>query len=186
MHALDVLGLGLDAARLLDGNHAVLAGLFHHLADQLADGGRGSGDRGDLRHLLASRDTGRVLVQRFGDGACAGLDAALQRHRVCAGSDVLHTLVDDRLTEHRSGGRAVTGDVVRLGGDLLGELGADVLEGEPELDVLGDRDTVVGDRGSAELFVQHHVAALRPQCDLHGVCQRVDTVAQRLACLLVE
>ena len=54
-------------------------------------------------------------------------------------------LVDHRAGEHGRRRGAVTGDVVRLGGDLLGELGAHVLPRVLELDLLGDRDAVVRD-----------------------------------------
>ena len=71
--------------------------------------------------------------------------------------------LDDGLGQHGGGGGAVTGDVVGLGGDLLDQLGAHVLEGVVELDLLGDGHAVVGDRRGAELLVQRHVAALGPQ-----------------------
>jgi hypothetical protein len=41
---------------------------------------------------------------------------------VGAGRDVAQALLDHRLGEDRGGRRAVTGDVVGLGGDLLGQL----------------------------------------------------------------
>jgi len=74
--------------------------------------------------------------------------------------------VDDRLTDDSGGGCAVTGDVVGLGGDLLGELRADVLERVVQLDVLGDGDAVVGDRRRAELLLEDDVAALGAEGDL--------------------
>jgi hypothetical protein len=45
--------------------------------------------------------------------------------------------------------------------DLLDHLGAHVLEGIFELDLLGDGDAVLGDGRGAELLVEDHVAALR-------------------------
>jgi hypothetical protein len=135
---------------------------------------------------IARRDLGGVACQRFVDDARCGLDAALQRHRVGARGNVLQALVHDGLAEHGGGGGAVTGDVVGLGGDFLGELRPDVLERVLELDVLGDRDAVVGDGGRAELLVQHDVAAARAERHLHRVRQSVDAVAHRLARLLVE
>ena len=43
-----------------------------------------------------------------------------------------------------------------------------------ELDLLGDGDAVLGDARRAEGLVEHDVAALRPERDLHGVGQNVD------------
>ena len=65
-----------------------------------------------------------------------------------------------RLGQHGGGGGAVAGDVVGLGGDLLHQLGAHVLEGVLELDLTGDGHAVVGDGRRAELLLEDDVAAL--------------------------
>jgi hypothetical protein len=62
------------------------------------------------------------------------------------------------LSEHRGGGGAVSGYVIGLLGDLFDELRADSLVGVLELDLLGDGDTVVGNRGGAPLLLEHDVA----------------------------
>ena len=93
---------------------------------------------------------------------------------VAAGGDVAQALVDHRLGEHGRGRGAVTGDVVGLGRDLLGELGAEVLVRVVELDLAGDGHAVVGDRGRAALLVDDDVAAARAERHLDGVGERVD------------
>ena len=98
----------------------------------------------------------------------------LSAHRVGAGGDVLQALADDRLGQHGRGRGAVAGDVVGRRGDLAHELGALVLEDVLDLDLTGDRDAVVGDRGRAELLVEHHVAALGAEGHLDRVGQGVD------------
>ena len=94
--------------------------------------------------------------------------------------------MDDRLTEDSSGGGAVAGDVVGLGGDLLRELRADVLERVFQLDVLGDGDAVVGDRRRAELLLQDDVAALGTEGDLDGVSEGVDAALKGVSRGLIE
>src|SRR5581483_11256971 len=73
-----------------------------------------------------------------------------------------------------------------LGSDLLEELGAHVLEGVLELDLLSDGHAVVGDRRSAELLVEHIVAALRPERDLDGRGELVDAALQLPPGILVK
>ena len=97
------------------------------------------------------------------------LEAALQRHRVGAGGDVLQTLVHHCLGEH--GGRVVPSPAMSL---VL--LATSLASWAPifsnwffELDVLGDRDAVVCDRRAAELLIQYDVASLGAERDLHGV-----------------
>ena len=92
--------------------------------------------------------------------------------------------MDHGLGQQGGGGGTVAGHVVGLGGDLLHQLGAHVLKGVLQLDLLGDGNTVVGDKGSAELLVQHHVAALGAQGDLYSIGQLVDALLQSLAGLL--
>jgi hypothetical protein len=75
-------------------------------------------------------------------------------------------------------GGPVTGDVGGLGGDLLQHLGPHVLVGILQLDLLGDGDAVLGDRGAAELLVDDDIAALGPEGRLHGGRQGVDPPEQ--------
>jgi hypothetical protein len=107
---------------------------------------------------------------RAGDGL---VDAALEVHRVHAGGHVLHAFAHDRLGQHGGGGGAVTGVVAGLGSDFLDHLRAHVLQLVLELDLLGDRHTVLGDGGGAERALEHHVAALGAQRDLDRVGQDV-------------
>src|SRR5205085_2681572 len=109
------------------------------------------------------------------------VDTALQVHRVHAGGNRLGAFTDDRGRKHGRGGGAVAGRVGGLGGDFAHHLRAHVLELVVELDLLGDGDAVLGDTGSAERLVEHHVAALRAERDLHRVVEDVDTAQHAIA-----
>src|SRR5690554_5744077 len=84
----------------------------------------------------------------------------------------IEAVAHERLGEHDRGRGAVTGDIVGLLRDLLDEFGTDLLERLLELDLLRDRHTVVRDRGSAPLLLEHDVAAARAERDLDGVGER--------------
>ena len=109
------------------------------------------------------------------------VDAALEVHRVHAGGDRLGAFLHDRLGEHGRGGGAVTGNVGGLGSDLAHHLRAHVLELVLELDFLGDRHTVLGDARGAERLVEHDVAALRAERDLHRIGENVDAAQHAVA-----
>ena len=143
-------------------------------------------DRSDLRDLVLRLDLLGLVLDRLDGGLDRLLDTPLEGHRVGAGRDVLHPALDHGPGEHRCRRGAVTGDVVRLGRDLLGELGAHVLPGVLELDLLGDRDTVVRDGGCAPLLVEHHVLALGPERDGDRVGELVDAGLQTAPCFLAE
>ena len=98
----------------------------------------------------------------------------LEEHRVGAGGEVLQALVHDRLGEHGGGGGAVAGDIVGLGGGFLEQLRAHVLERVLQLDLLGDRNAVMGDGRGAELPVQGDVAALGAEGGLYSVRHSID------------
>ena len=83
------------------------------------------------------------------------------------------------LGQHGRGGGAVARDVVGGGGHLAYELGALVCERILDLDLTSDGNAVVGDRRGAELLVDHDVAALGAERDLHGVRDGVDAVLER-------
>ncbi len=177
LHPLRVFLLEAERLALLDGDDAVLADLVHHLGDDLADLGIRRGDGRDGRDLLARADRPRRRLDLGDDGLDGALDAVLEHHRVRPGGHVAEALADDRLAEDDRGGRAVAGDVVGLGGDLLEELRAHVLEGVLELDVARDRHAVVGDGGRAELLVEDDVAALGADRHLDRVGELVDAAA---------
>jgi hypothetical protein len=113
-------------------------------------------------------------------------DTALDVHRVHAGGDRLGALAGDRLAEQRRHSRTVAGELARLQCDLLEQLGADILELVGELDVACHRDAVLADAGRPERLVEHHVAALGPERDLHRIGQNADAAQQLLARLAAE
>ncbi len=175
-HALGELELEAQRAGLLDGDDAFLAHLVEGLGDELADRDVAGGDGGRGGDLLLRLDVLGLQEELGGDGLDGLLDALLQRDRVRTRGHVAQALADERLGEDGRRRRAVTGDVVGLLGDLLDELRADLLERVVELDLLGDGDAVVGDRGGAPpLLVQDDVAALRAEGDLDGVGEGVQT-----------
>ncbi len=94
------------------------------------------------------------------------LDAALERHGVGAGCDILEALGHDGLGQDGGGGGAVAAFVIGLGGGFLDELGAHILKGIGKLDVLGDGDAVVDDAGRAEFLVQSYGRPLGPSVTL--------------------
>ena len=126
------------------------------------------------------------LVEAGDGGLDGGLDAPLEGHRVGAGGHVAQAFLDHGPGQHGGGGGAVTGDVVGLLGDFLDELGADLLVGVLELDLLGDGDAVLGDRGRSPLLLQHDVAALRAERDAHGVGELVHARLEPPTSFLVE
>jgi hypothetical protein len=185
-HALDEIHLHAEGLALFDGDDTVLADLVDRLGDHVADLLIGRRDRSHLGNLLGGIDLDRVRLDRLDRCGHTLLDAPLEAHRVGAGRQVAQTFADHRPGEDRGRRRAVTGDVVGLLGDFLDELGADPLVRILELDVLGDRDAVVGDRGGAPLLVQHDIAALRAERDAHGVGQLVHPGFEGSASLGVE
>jgi hypothetical protein len=99
---------------------------------------------------------------------------------------VLEAFLVDGLGENGGGGGAVAGCVVGLGGNLLDELGADVLVGVGKLDFLGDRHAVLGDGGRAEFLIDDDVAALGAEGDLDGAGKEFDAAEDLVAGGFVE
>ena len=186
LHALDGVDGDVERLGILDGDDAVLAHDLHGLGDLLADLGVTSRDGADGSDLLLGLDR-LGLGLHLGDGGVDGLvDAATDGQRVGAGGDVAQTVVDDSLSEQGCGGSAVTHGVVGLGGDLLHQLSAHVLDVVLELDLLGDGNAVVGDGRGTERALQSDVAALGAHGDGNGVGQSVDALGELSAGIGVE
>ena len=124
------------------------------------------------------------FVELAADGCDGLLDAALQRHRIGAGSDGLHAFAIDRLGQNGGGGGAVAGDVGGLGGDFAHHLGAHVLERILQLDFLRHGDAVLGDGRRTEFLLDDDVAALGTERHLHRVGQKIHAAQNRLTRLL--
>src|SRR5258705_3289997 len=182
LHSLDPLHFRGEALALLDRDDAVLADLVHRLGDHLADLGVAvAGDGPDLSDVLVALDRIRELLQLL-DARVHGLvDAALERDRAGARGDVLEAFLEDRLGQDRRGRRAVTGLIAGARGDLLHELRAHVLVGVLEVDLLRDRDAVLGHRGAAERLLDDDVAAARAERDLDRAGELAHAVANLLA-----
>ena len=115
LHALDHVELGLEALRLLDRDHALVADLLHRLGQHLADLGVAVGrDRADLGDLLRGGHLLRAACEVLDHGLDREVDAALEVHRVHAGGHRLRTLAHDRGGQDGGRGRAVAGDVAGL------------------------------------------------------------------------
>jgi len=136
------LKLQAEGVALLDGDDAFLADLVHRLGDDLADGRVTRGDRRRRGDLLLGLHILGDLRELLGDRGHGGLDAPLQRDRVGPGRDVAQALADQRLGQDGRRRRAVAGHVVGLLGDLLDQLGTDLLVRVLELDLLGDAHPV--------------------------------------------
>ncbi len=186
LHAFHDLQRRFHALRFFHGDDAVFTDFIHGFGNDVADGGivvGGNGsDLGDLGFILG----------RFGqfsnfrnDRHNRVLDPAFDIHRIGAGGDVLHAFAEDRLGQNRRRGRAVTGVVTGFARHFVDHLRAHVLERVLQFDFLGHGHAVLGDDGRAELLVDHHVAALRPQRQFHGVCQLVDAVKDLVSCFLI-
>src|SRR5205085_12097901 len=108
----------LEALGFLVGDDAVLADFLHRLGDQIADLAIVvRGDRTNLRGLFLAARRDADFLQLFDDRGDSLLDAALNRHRIRAGGDVLETFTEDRLGEHGRRRRAVARVVRGLGRD---------------------------------------------------------------------
>ncbi len=185
LHALDHFERRLRRLALLDGDDAFLADLLHRLGELGADLLVAVGaDRADVLDLLRVLRLLRELLERLDDGLDGLVDAALDLHRVVTGGDELAALAVDRLREDGGGRGAVAGDVARLRGHFAHHLGAHVLEAVLELDLLGDRDAVLGHRRRAEALLDDDVAALGAERDLDRVGQGVDAGENQVASVL--
>ena len=185
LHTFHELDRKADAATLFHRDDAVFADFVHHVADEIANIAIGSGDRGDFSDLLLAR-YGRGDRAEFVNHDAGGLlQAALHDHGVDTGNHVAVAFVDERVGQHGRGGRAVTGDVVRLARRFLDELGADVLEPILKFDFLGDSDAVVGDHRRAVLLAQCDIAPLGTERGLDRVGHLLDAAHESAPGFLV-
>src|SRR5437764_14006466 len=182
LHALDDVEFGLQRLGFFNRGDALVADLLHGISQELADFGVAvGGDGADLGDFLVRGDLLGVFHEVGDHGFNSQIDTALEVHRVHAGGNGLRAFTNDRSREHGCGGGAVAGRIRRLGSDFAYHLGAHILELVVKLDFLGDGDAVLGDAGSAERLVEHDVAALGAERNLHRVVEDVDAAQHAVA-----
>ena len=168
-HTLGEFQVQAEGVGFLNGNHAFLADLLHSLSDQLTDLLIARRDGCGCRDLFLSLNLFRGVEQGLGDLLNSLLDTALEAQRVSTGSHVAQALTHKRLGEHGCGGGTVTCDIVGLLGYLFDEFSANLFIGVFKLDLFGDGNTVVGDRGCAPRLLKHDVAATGAKSYLNGI-----------------
>ena len=170
LHPIDEFYGRFASLSFFDGNHTVLANLFQCISQFFAD-----------RHIVISTDradVGNLFLagHRFGHryqfslgNSHRPLNAFTNRGRITASHDVSSSLPEDRTSQYGRGRGTITGDVGRLAGDFIHQLGTHVLKAIIQFDFLRYRDTVFGYRRTAKRFVNNHVAASWPHGDRHCI-----------------
>src|SRR5690606_28192450 len=143
-------------------------------------------DGADLGDVVTALDRGGPGLEQLDDLVGRRLDTPAERRGVGPRGHVAQTDLHQRLRQHGGRRGAVAGHVVGLGGDVLGQLRAEVLERVFQLNFARYGDTVQGDRGATELLVQHDVSATRPEGYLDRVGELVHPALERPTSDLVE
>ncbi len=180
LHALHGDQLRHHGLRFFHRDDAVLAHLLHRLGNNISDGFIAVGR--DAAHLSdhVARNRLRQLLDRLHGDFHGFVDAALHGHRVHARSHGLHAFSINDLRQHGGGGGPIAGYVGGFRSHLAHHLRSHVFERILKFNLLGHRHSVFGDGGSAKLFLQHDIAALGAQGDLHGVGQLIHTAQDGL------
>ena len=180
-HAFGDLQLGGQGGGFLHGDHAIGTHLGHGLGNHAADFFViASTHRGHLANGIAGDRLGALGNARH-DGGRGLFHAAAHPHRVGTGGNVFEAFTHQGLGQDGGGGGAIAGFVFGFAGHLLDQLGADVFKGILEFDLLGDRHAIVDDVGGTKFLLEHHIAPLGPDGDLHGIGQGIDPALQGCA-----
>src|SRR5690606_22658353 len=144
------------------------------------------GNRADLRDLLIGGDLLRLRAELVDHTVRGEIDTALQVHGIGAGRNRLGALAYDRVRQHRRRRGAVTCLIGGLRGNLAHHLRAHVLEFVLELDLFGNRNTVLADARRTEGLLDDDVATLGAKSDSHGIRQDIHPAQQTLTGFLRE
>ena len=181
LHTFHNLGVGVRRLGFLNGNHAVCRDLLHRVRNQLTDDLIPCGDRADPRDIRRAVDLLGVRDQRRNRRVNRLLHALANHHRVCARGHVLHALTDKRLRQQGCGGSPVACRVIGLGCNFLDQLRAHVLGFVLQLNLLRDGYAVVCDERRAVLLIEHHISALRTQCDFYRVRELIHSAEKSVS-----
>ena len=188
LHAFHHIDRSLSAFGFLYSDYTLFLHLLHGFGDEAADllviVGGNAGNILDFLYIVVNLlALGLDTLYHAGNSL---VDTALEVHRVGTGGNVLEAYIDDGLCEDGGGGCAVAGLVARLGGNLLHELGAHILERVLEFDFASHGNAILSDVGSAEFLFDDYIASFGTECHFDSVCQSVNAILEFFASLDIE
>ena len=174
LETLNVLDLSLETLALGHSDGAVGSESVEDASNEATDMGVVVGrDGSDVPDLFNTVDRDRLVSEALNDLLDSHLNATSQIHWVHAGGDRFAALLEDGTSENGGGRGAITGLIVGLAGNLLDEVGTDVVVAIAELDVLGNSDTILSDLGSAKSSVEDDIATAGSESDLDSVSEHI-------------
>ena len=179
LHTLDGFEFETHRVALFNRDDAVFADLVDGIGDDLTNGRVSGRDRCHSGDRVLVLDVLCLTLDRVDGGGDGCFDAAFETHRVGASGDVAQPFTDESLRQDGCGGRAVTSDIVGLGGDFLDQLRTHVFHGVFQLDLFGDRDTIVGDGGRTVGLVENDVASTGADRHFDRIGEGVDARLER-------
>ena len=181
-HPFDHFHHRLGPLGFFDRCRPLRADFFERVGNGLSDTGFVvSGDRRDLDSLFVVRNGSRELFQVSHDCVERAIESALQVDRAGAGGNVLDSFGKYRRGQQRGRRRSVADHLARALGRLPNDLGAEVFLVVLQLELLGDRDPIVADKGTAPFLLDEHTLRLRTQRHAHGIGERQRAVQDLLA-----
>ena len=184
-HALGEIEIEAEAVVVFDGDDAILSDLVESLGDLLAHLGVTCGNRCGCSNLFLGLHRLRGSDKLLDESVGSLLDAAAQGNRIGSGHHVLQTLMHEGLCKYSCGGGAIAGDIIGALGHFLHQFGTNALERILKIDLLGDRNAIVGDGRRAIGLVKHDVAALGTKRHLDGIGQLIQTGEHTLTSFLI-
>gem|GEM_PF-3452066 len=187
LEPLDHLKVGLGALVLFDGDDSIVGHALHRLSKKVSDLViRVAGNVGDVPDLIVALNLLRQAKHHILNGFRGKVHAAPDGLGLHARSDKLPPFLDHAAGKNDRGGRAVTDIVIRLRCDLVEDLRPHVLKRVRKLDLLGNRDSVLGRDGSREALVDNHVLPRRSESRAHGLCQGLHPGGQLLPTVTIK
>jgi len=174
LEAFNVFNFSLEGFALSNSNSSVRSKSVKDAGNQATDVVVVvSRDSGNVLDFVFAFDRDREFLEAVDDFVDSHLNASAQVHGVHASGNRFAALLEDSSGENSGSCGSVTGLVVGLAGNLLNEVGADVVVSVRELDVLSNGNTILGNLGDSEASVEHDVATAGAKSNLHGIGKHV-------------
>ena len=176
LETFNVLDLSFETLSLGNSDSSVCSEFVEDASDKATDVGVVVGrDGGDVSDLLSALNRDRLFLESSDDRVDSHLDASAQVHWVHASSDRFAAFLEDGTSDNGGSGGTIASLIVGLGGNLLDEVGTNVVVSVGELNVLGDGNTILGDLGHAEGSVKDDISASGSEGNLDGIGEHVAT-----------
>ena len=167
---------------LLNSDNTIFGNFLHSVCNKLSNLLITCRDCSYISNLSFSVDRLAHVFDCFYCNICCFFHSFSEDNRVCACSQVLHSLMYHCLCKYGCCCSTITSYIICLGCNFFDDLGTHILKSVLKLNLFCNGNTIVCDKRSTERFVKDYIPSFRSKCHSYCICKFIYTSFKCCSC----